>query len=272
MAIGWIKLHRNIQESKLWTDEEPFDRRSAWVDLLLMANHEDKKVIIKGQIVTVKRGQRVTSLYKLATRWRWSRDRVRRYLTLLESDNMITRESDSNKTTITIVNYGLFQDTRTTDKTTDNTSDNTSDNTTDNTTDKASDNTTDNTQTRMIKNDKRMIKNEKNEKNEKKKEQRAPRQTYGEYCHVRLTEEEFNRLCNDYGETDTLKAIKILDEYCQESGKTYKDYNLTLRRWPISEAQKGKTTPKSAGAKDLDTLFAEWDQKYGGNNNDKGNI
>ena len=77
-----------------------------------------------------------------------------------------------------------------------------------------------------------------NDNNDNKKRKSAPRQTYGEYSHVRLTEEEFNRLCNDYGETDTLKAIKILDEYCQESGKTYKDYNLTLRRWPIEEAQK----------------------------------
>ena len=37
MAIGWIKLHRKIQECDLWSSEdEPFDRRSAWVDLLFL--------------------------------------------------------------------------------------------------------------------------------------------------------------------------------------------------------------------------------------------
>lgn len=255
--IGWIPLHRSIQECTLWELEEPFDVRSAWIDLLLLANHEDKRVIFDRKAITVKAGQRVTSLRNLATRWHWSRDRVRRYLALLENEGMITRESDNRKTTITIVNYRVYNDMRNSNETTRNT------------TDKTTHNTTGNTQTTMINNDIRMINND---NNDKKKRKSAPRQTYGEYSHVRLTEEEFNRLCNDYGETDTLKAIKILDDYCQESGKTYKDYNLTLRRWPISEAQKGKTTPKSAGAKDLDTLFAEWDQKYGGNNNDKGNI
>ena len=258
--IGWIPLHRSIQECALWTDEEPFDRRSAWIDLLLMANHEDKRVIFDGKGITVGAGQRITSLYNLATRWHWSRGRVRRYLNLLEEEGMITRDSNSRRTTITIVNYRLYNDMRPTDDTTHEPTHGTTHG------------PTHGTQTTMINNDNNEIRMINNDNNDNKKRKSAPRQTFGEYHHVKLTEEEFNRLCNDYGETDTLKAIKILDEYCQESGKTYKDYNLTLRRWPISEAQKGKTTPKSAGAKDLDTLFAEWDQKYGGNNNDKGNI
>ena len=85
-----------------------------------------------------------------------------------------------------------------------------------------------------IKNDIRMKKNEKNEKNEKK-------ETYGEYRHVRLTKTEFDRLCNDFGEGTTLKAIKAVDEYCQEYGKTYKDFNLTIRRWGIKAANEKKT-------------------------------
>lgn len=236
--IGWIPLHRSIQECTLWELEEPFDVRSAWIDLLLLANHEDKRVIFDRKAITVKAGQRVTSLRNLATRWHWSRDRVRRYLALLENEGMITRESDNRKTTITIVNYRVYNDMRNSDEPTHNTTDNTTRNTTDKTTRKTTHNTTDKTQTTMINNDNNEIRMINNDNNDNKKRKSAPRQTYGEYSHVRLTEEEFNRLCNDYGETDTLKAIKILDEYCQESGKTYKDYNLTLRRWPIEEAQK----------------------------------
>ena len=76
---------------------------------------------------------------------------------------------------------------------------------------------------------------------------KPPKQKYGEYNHVRLTEDEFNRLCNDFGEATTLKAIKAVDEYCQQNGKTYKDYNLAIRRWGIDAANRNRkeTEPKS---------------------------
>ena len=74
---------------------------------------------------------------------------------------------------------------------------------------------------------------------------KPPKQKYGEYNHVRLTEEEFNRLCNDFGESTTLKAIKAVDEYCQQNGKTYKDYNLAIRRWGIRAANENKNAPAS---------------------------
>ena len=54
---------------------------------------------------------------------------------------------------------------------------------------------------------------------------------YGEYKHVRLTDTERDRLFNDYGEGDTMAAIKYLDEYLQMNGKKYKDHNLVLRKW-----------------------------------------
>ena len=59
--IGWIKLHRKIQECFIWGDEEdePFDRRSAWIDLLLLANHADKRTVFDGKAITVKKGQKI---------------------------------------------------------------------------------------------------------------------------------------------------------------------------------------------------------------------
>ena len=54
---------------------------------------------------------------------------------------------------------------------------------------------------------------------------------YGEYSHVRLTDAERDRLFNDYGEAETLEAIKFLDEYKQRKGYKCKDDNLTLRKW-----------------------------------------
>jgi len=76
---------------------------------------------------------------------------------------------------------------------------------------------------------------------EEPRPQKPKKHTYGEYKHVRLTDDEYNRLCDEFGEVKTTMAINKVDAYCQETGKTYKDYNLTIRRW-------GFDSPKSSGS------------------------
>lgn len=110
---GYIKLHRSIQDNELWDDPEPFDRRSAWIDLLLMANHKDIEVYYDGKTLTVKRGDMLTSLRKLAVRWGWGKDKVERFMCFLESRHMLTRKRATQRATagtlITIVNYDIYQ-------------------------------------------------------------------------------------------------------------------------------------------------------------------
>lgn len=131
---GWIKLYRQISDSAIWTSPEPFDRRSAWLDLLMMANHEQRTFILKnGHAITLEAGQLFTSMDHLADRWHWSRQRVIRYLTLLSEQGMCTRSGTTNGTTLTIVKYGFFQGGRTTNDTTDDTTDGTTGDTTDGT-------------------------------------------------------------------------------------------------------------------------------------------
>lgn len=83
--------------------------------MLLRANHEDKKVLMDGSLVECKRGQLITSLYALAKDWGVSRDVIRHYLDLLESDAMIQRKATSKYTQITICNYASYQDISTTE-------------------------------------------------------------------------------------------------------------------------------------------------------------
>ena len=106
---GWIKIHRQIQNCLIW-DDKPFNMASAWIDLLLLANHEDKETIFDKKPILVKRGQRITSVRELSARWGWGKDKTLRFLRLLESEKMIVKESDSRRTLITIVNYGTYQD------------------------------------------------------------------------------------------------------------------------------------------------------------------
>jgi len=109
MADGWISIHRSITENWIW-DEKPFDRRSAWIDLLMMVNHTDTKIMFDGSLVEVKRGQRITSIRKLSDRWGWSTTKTTKFLTMLEADEMITLKKDTKKTLVTIVKYSVYQD------------------------------------------------------------------------------------------------------------------------------------------------------------------
>lgn len=105
---GYIPLWRDIQDNWIWQDEEPFDRRSAWIDLLLSVNHEERKLLINNQVIVIKPGQKWTSYRTLARQWNWSKDRVRRYIKLLKSDGMIYTDETRNGTLLTIVNWENF--------------------------------------------------------------------------------------------------------------------------------------------------------------------
>lgn len=106
---GYIKLYRQIQDCWVWELPGPFDERSAWIDLLMSANHDDHKTMFDGQLIVVKRGQWITSVRKLADRWRWGNQKTLKFLRALEEDGMIDRDANSRRTLITIANYEKFQ-------------------------------------------------------------------------------------------------------------------------------------------------------------------
>ena len=103
---GYIPLWRCIDQNPILNDGKPFDRFHAWVDLLLEANHRDKTFSADGRPVTVRRGEKCTSILHLAEKWHWSRNRVKRFLATLEANSMCTTKRTNAGTIITIVNYG----------------------------------------------------------------------------------------------------------------------------------------------------------------------
>lgn len=106
---GWISLYRRLQECWIWKDKEPFDKRSAWIDLLLTVNHKNKKIPFENGFIEIERGQKLTSLKQLSERWKWSRHKVSDFLNQLEQDTMILQVRDKRKTLISIVNYSAYQ-------------------------------------------------------------------------------------------------------------------------------------------------------------------
>lgn len=115
---SFVPIYRSLQDHWLWEDK-PFSKGQAWVDLLMLANHKDKKRMLRGQMVTCKRGDVNTSMAELSKRWGWERGKVKRFLDLLQSDNMIVLNATTQRTTITIENYSIYNGQSTTDATTD---------------------------------------------------------------------------------------------------------------------------------------------------------
>lgn len=66
----------------------------------------------------------------------------------------------------------------------------------------------------------------------KSKKIKPQKHKHGEYKHVLLTDDEFERLKKDFNFYDEL--IKKLDEYIETSGKRYKNHNLVLRGWVLN--------------------------------------
>ena len=54
MAQGWLRLHRSMADHWLWTEERVFSKAEAWLDLLMMVNHADGKVMMNGRLMEVK--------------------------------------------------------------------------------------------------------------------------------------------------------------------------------------------------------------------------
>lgn len=108
MQGGWIKINREIVNHWLWQDAE---RLKWWLDLLFLANWDDKKVLHDSHLFTLKRGQIIASVAFLCERWKKSNKTVIKFLQMLESEEMIKREVVHRQTPIiTICNYELYQD------------------------------------------------------------------------------------------------------------------------------------------------------------------
>ena len=167
MKDGFIPLSRALERHWLWTSDEPFDKRSAWVDLIFLANHKDAKILIGTSEVEIKKGQHFTSTQKLADRWNWSRTKVYRYLELLEKTEMITRYETRFGTLLTLVNYGKFAFSRNNSETPNETPNETPSETPQSTENKGLDEYQENTDRNTDRNDKRTqtIMNNKNEYN-----------------------------------------------------------------------------------------------------------
>lgn len=221
MADGWISIHRSLVNNWVWEDK-PFDRGRAWIDLILMANWKDNKFLLGNELMMVERGSFITSELKLMDRWGWGKEKTRKFLKLLESDGMIIKKADRKKTTITIVNYSVYQPLSNINQTTDRPQ-------------------ADHEQT--IERPRADTNNKENKENKENK--KDVRHKYGEYKKVFLTDEQLQKLQIEF--VDWQDRIQRLDDYIESTGKKYSNHLATIRNWAKNDNKKSSEQTKGSG-------------------------
>lgn len=104
----WIKINTAIADHWIFQNAE---RLKWWLDLLFMAQWEDKKVLHDSHLFVLKRGQMIASVSYLCERWGKSNKTIVGFLHLLEAEGMIVRTVIHRQTPlITICNYERYQD------------------------------------------------------------------------------------------------------------------------------------------------------------------
>lgn len=82
----------------------------AWCWLIASACWKPTKFNVAGTSVTLERGQICASIRHLADAWGMSKSAVDRFLTRLETETMIVRNSGHGRLILTICNYSKYQD------------------------------------------------------------------------------------------------------------------------------------------------------------------
>jgi hypothetical protein len=204
MHRGYIKLWRKIEE---WDWFKNSNTLQLFIYLLIRANHKNGS----WQGIEIMRGQLLTGRKSLSEKTGLSDREIRTSLSRLKLTKEITVKSTNKFSIITLCNYDIYNDSDQQD-------------------DQQPTSNRPATDQQPTTN-----KNYKNDKNDKKHK-------YGEYKHVLLSDEQYQKLLNDFGELKLKGMIKNLDEYLQMKNVTYKDHNLTMRKW--ENKNKSDTTNK----------------------------
>lgn len=239
---GYILLYRSVQDNEIWT-AEAFSKGQAWIDLLLSANHDDRSFISGNDVIAAETGSVVTSELKLAERWKWSRNKTRAFLSLLEKLDMIERRTDKNRgTTIIIKKYKHFQKKGTTEGTNESTTETienkgrtgnqeTTESTTEGTNEGTTEGTNEGTYTNNYKYTKKSLGNNYN--------------IYGKYNNIRMTDGEFQELKAEYGDPVVMKAVEGLSEWASKKGSANYCYAAAVRNWIVrSGGNNGSAKPR----------------------------
>ncbi len=101
---GYIALHRKFMDWEWYTDT---NTKVVFIHLILIANHNDHN----WRGITVKRGQTVATVNRIASEVGLTVQNVRTAIRHLEKTGELTKEVTNGLTVLNVVNYAKYQDT-----------------------------------------------------------------------------------------------------------------------------------------------------------------
>lgn len=210
---NYIKLNRKIADWE-WYDDPA--TKIVFLHFLLTANWQDKS----WHGIEIKRGETLESLSSIAERNGLTIRNVRTAISHLIDTKSVTVRTAGKYSIYSICEYEKYQG-RQEDR---------------------HEGDTNVTQKRHEGDTKVTPPKERKEREEGKKVRNTnppipPFQRFGEYGHVKLTAEQYEKLVNDFGQGTANGGIKVVDEYCEMSKKRYANYNLAIRKWGIDRAR-----------------------------------
>lgn len=207
MAEAFIKLYKKMLEWE-WYDDANTCR--VFLHCLLKANWKSGS----WHGIDFFEGQFITSLQTLSEETHLSVQNVRTALQHLISTGELTSKSQGKCRVITVNNWCMYQ----------------------------GDNRQPNKQvTKSQQGANKVLTTDKEYKErEEDKEVKELKNIYGEYRHVKLTDSEREKLFSEYGELETMEAIKFLDEYIEMKGYKAKSHYLALRKWVFNAVRESK--------------------------------
>lgn len=106
---GFYKMYRGWMDHDVFEDV-PYSDREAWEWLIAEARWEDGIMAApSGAPVMVKRGEVYASIRFMAYKFKWSKDRVTRFLVRLEAWTLVRTATRTGQKLITICNYSRYQ-------------------------------------------------------------------------------------------------------------------------------------------------------------------
>lgn len=108
---GWIKIHRKLLDSPVWTSIKVPAHGCILLTLLLMASHSTYKGHLGNQEIEVQPGQIITSIQGICNRAGMgvTKENVRGALEKFEKLGFLTQVGTKTGRLITIVNWGTYQ-------------------------------------------------------------------------------------------------------------------------------------------------------------------
>lgn len=207
MNNGFIVVHRSMLDWEWYKDS---NTTRLFLHCLLKANHKDNR----WQGILIRRGSFITSYQILALELGLTVQNIRTSLKRLNSTGELTHKSHSKYGIITINNYDRYQEINSqpnSQLTVSQQSANSQLTTNNNDNNENNDN------------------NDNNIKSSKSATPKPSKKMYGDY--VKMFPEQYDKLLEEFGEPAVTYIIERMNEYVGMKGKTYKDYNLAVRKW-----------------------------------------